>query len=438
MEKLKFNIIPRKIIEVLLLITIFLFYAWPEYFVLKIGSLPGFNIQRVSFLVMLIFWLFVTISSKWHRRLFFTNISKYKKSLILFIILFTIKIISINNSIDLVHSSYVTLNEIIIWFCLMLISLSIWNKPKHIIRVINILAIASVIIFIFGVFELIYGKVVFEDLVGISSKYTSNALSINFRDGHRVKSIFGNTLGLAQFLTILLPFLMFSASSKTTIYLKIFYITTILFSLFLIYKTESRASILIIIILILVWFFIKMIKYFNSSKTIAKYIIFLIIPAFIIFLSFELFNIFSNLVIGKNTLEMTSMIVRVVQLQKGIPLVVNNYLLGYGPGNAASILNVGDANLPTIDNYYLSLSLESGIVSLLIFIIILLLFLKKTFNYMSNTSDISSKICSACFYSLIAFSISLSVLSLKVNFPFIFIIFAFVLVLENYKIEHNK
>jgi len=132
------------------------------------------------------------------------------------------------------------------------------------------------------------------------------------------------------------------------------------------------------------------------------------------------------------------MIVRVVQLQKGIPLVVNNYLLGYGPGNAASILNVGDANLPTIDNYYLSLSLESGIVSLLIFIIILLLFLKKTFNYMSNTSDISSKICSACFYSLIAFSISLSVLSLKVNFPFIFIIFAFVLVLENYKIEHNK
>ena len=128
---------------------------------------------------------------------------------------------------------------------------------------------------------------------------------------------------------------------------------------------------------------------------------------------------------------------RFLQFSTAMPFILKNPILGYGPGNAASIIGIGPENSPTVDNYYLTLGAESGVIALMLFIVILIyaaslglrLYFKSNIQEKLLLYGISS--------SIILFSLNIFTLSLKQNFPFAFLLLSGIVII-NYHSGYNK
>jgi O-antigen ligase len=122
---------------------------------------------------------------------------------------------------------------------------------------------------------------------------------------------------------------------------------------------------------------------------------------------------------------------RVTQMHMGLPLIAKNPL-GYGMGKAASVLNF---RLPggqlTIDNYYLSLALEFGVLGLAAFVafIGLSMYLSAKHVLTSKLPSSDNRFYLAIFQSLLAFFVIKSVFSQQDNHPIIFMIVGLLLAL---------
>jgi len=122
---------------------------------------------------------------------------------------------------------------------------------------------------------------------------------------------------------------------------------------------------------------------------------------------------------------------RVTQMHMGLPLIAKNPL-GYGIGRSGVVLNY---RLPsgqlTVDNYYLTLALDHGVLGLAAFVtfVVAAMALAGRMVLRSKLPSLDNRIYLAIFQSLMAFFIIKSVFSQQDNHPIIFMIVGLLLAL---------
>ena len=115
---------------------------------------------------------------------------------------------------------------------------------------------------------------------------------------------------------------------------------------------------------------------------------------------------------------------RLIQIARSAQFLLARPLLGYGVGNAATVLGFGrDENgLGTIDNYYLTVALETGFSGLLVFLLIAGWFVVGFFR--------SERRWRSLYFTLIVVFVNLLTLSVVELHPLIYMLFALLLVLD--------
>ena len=131
---------------------------------------------------------------------------------------------------------------------------------------------------------------------------------------------------------------------------------------------------------------------------------------------------------GKTETEAGSTNIRVLQMQLALPLIIKRPLTGYGPGEAGAVLGLRSK---AVDNYYLSLSLESGLPEAAFFIMLLLYFLNYSWKLQRNQAKATSTLATAIFWSTAGNVLFLTVLSLEQIMPVMFLLFGMLLVLNS-------
>ena len=102
-------------------------------------------------------------------------------------------------------------------------------------------------------------------------------------------------------------------------------------------------------------------------------------------------------------------------------------ILGYGPSTGASKIGyLGNSNSLTIDNYYLSMVIESGIPGLLLYIAMLLVPLLRIFQFVDRER---AGLLAALVSSVMVFATIRSILSLTHNQDFALLIIAMLMIL---------
>ena len=139
-------------------------------------------------------------------------------------------------------------------------------------------------------------------------------------------------------------------------------------------------------------------------------------------------SIGEKLISGRTAKEAGSSSIRLLQMELGIPLIVDRPIIGYGPGEAAEVLGL---KAKTIDNYYLSLAIESGLPELVLFILILLYFLRYAWKLHNKLPPTQSALAIAIFWSIAGNALFLTVLSLEQVMPLMFLIFSMLIVLRS-------
>jgi len=72
------------------------------------------------------------------------------------------------------------------------------------------------------------------------------------------------------------------------------------------------------------------------------------------------------LIAGRTASEVSSSMVRVLMMERGIPLIQDQPIFGYGSGLGAVKLGFYDGTRFNIDNYWLGLTLDAGVIGLLL------------------------------------------------------------------------
>jgi|GEM_PF-5828674 len=132
----------------------------------------------------------------------------------------------------------------------------------------------------------------------------------------------------------------------------------------------------------------------------------------------------SALIKGGSDKQENSSMMRVLQIELSVPVISSRPVLGYGVGHAAEVLAM---KAETVDVYYLTIALESGLVGLFLFLLLLGYFLRQSIRLYLKTKQ-PYFLAMAMFF--MSESVIFLVLSIKQAVPLLYIGFALFLVIK--------
>jgi hypothetical protein len=98
-------------------------------------------------------------------------------------------------------------------------------------------------------------------------------------------------------------------------------------------------------------------------------------------------------------------------------------------GNYAAVENPV-TGMATVDNYYLSLALESGLPAMLLFILILWTFIRRSRRMAAIPGNFCGRVAECFSLSFIGFAVFCMILSIYEIFTLVFVLFGILLVME--------
>lgn len=126
---------------------------------------------------------------------------------------------------------------------------------------------------------------------------------------------------------------------------------------------------------------------------------------------------------GKSFSESTSSQARLVMLDRGLPSIQENPIFGTGPGSSGSVAGIkGGSGILTLDNHLLAIAIESGVLSLLLFLALLIYPIWRAFTRLTEGAGAEGAFLAAGAGALVAFGIARAVLAIPYNQSFAFLI----------------
>jgi len=339
---------------------------WPSYVVIVVGPI-GVNPIRIVLLCLLIIWsisFFLFGNLQRHIRIIY----KQNKVLILLITAFFLQgiVAAILGSANKSVSLSAAILQILYFPVFMLFAVSYIRSLRHVVIFSVVVMISLFIAEAIALLEVAMNGSFFAQYVDAASKTAEQILEGKVRDGrYRVTSTFSNPLSFAEFMVLLYPICFYVVRQvKKRLYRNLAASQIVLIPICM-WFTGSRAG-LGLLVLSLVW-----ILWLQSGQVIRAQRVLLvslvICATLILGIILELDRILIDILLGTGGAEGSSY-ARLLQLMYGIPAVFSSPLYGYGIHQGAEQIPY----LNAIDNYYLTVALEKGLVGL-----ILLLFLQK-------------------------------------------------------------
>lgn len=416
-------------------VVLFFSFIWPSYIALKISLLPGLTPDRIFTFIIVIILIIHAVQ----KTSLFYRLEKYKNIILfLFIWLMWNLISSINGSTNIPSSIAATINWYLSGPIFFILVLAFIKKEIEIVQLIKFIIVIMFIINLIGIIEIYVGDLLFKNFLITENKFTLGSLTEKIRDGFfRIRSVFSNPLVYSQFLIAYLPFLFYILKNEKKIISKLFYLTNIFIVYLVMYKTGSRAGLILAVCLPLISRYISFyrIKIFKLFSNIVIVLTIILVSYFIYKYYIAHSSIINNLsyfnIHGKVGEEDLSTFARFLQFKLGLESIISNPLFGIGFGQAVEAVKP----LNSIDNYYLTFILSSGIIGLSFFIIFLFLTSKVAIKSINNYKD---SLTVYLFVSFILLNVYYTILSIPKGDILLFIIASLIYLRSRQLRENNE
>lgn len=416
----KTNHVPHGFVFSWMMLITFFSVVWPRYIYFSVGSLPRVNPQTLSVILGLGIVLLLMINSpKFSKRVLDT----YKQGgaiIYLAFAWFVWRFIANFLGEYPIPSTLDYLRELLYLATFILFGIVIAsydNGPKSMTRLIMI---SAIFVGIAGVVEAFQQKNIFvgfasQDVEGGVSKIIGAIASEKLRSGvYRAQSTFDHPIVFAQFFAALLPLALYGFLYEKQRLWKLASFVIIPIALLAILKSGSRAGIISFAVAL---GFLGILFWFRAivHGRITKFIAILALPVLVVAIGLGYLAL-QQLAMGHTQNESSSSAVRLVMLNTGIAALWDSPLWGFGQGMAlvkAGVINT--VGLATIDNYLLTIALDSGYVGLLIFITLMSVFGYQGFKYAVINQDANGMFVGACVAGALAIFTTFGILSIPNN-----------------------
>jgi hypothetical protein len=407
------------------ILLLFVVGLWPEYIVVvPQEGFPGINPQRILLFIMMITWFIHRLTDRDLRTRLNTIYRENRKLFISIVLYFLWAIVaSLFASSETKKSLFSAGNQIIAFPFFMILVLSYFKTKKSLKTLFLVLLIIAIIAEVFGLVEWVYQQNILANYVNPVSEHAEMVLAGNTREGiYRITSTFNNPLSFAEYLVMMMPVGLYLLFNGQSMKIRLVAFMQIILAFPCLYFTQSRASFVLATLIVLL---IPLPKLWISIKNPAKWgLALLILSTLVTIASSQSDTILQFIISASTPEEIESTAVRAYQLTEGIPAVMQSPITGYGLLQGVNFVQP----LKAIDNYYLSVALETGVTGLFLLILMQSWVLVLSCHLRNPDYPYAHIYFTASFLGLFANELTLSIIQ---NFAFYYTLVGMVFVIKH-------
>lgn len=394
----------------------------PSYISISTGVIE-LSLDRIVFIILFLFWIVGIANFTVVRKIIRGNLKRNKGVVVLFLSICVLQWLSVFLSIDFAISFKRYLYYFIYIFLGFFFYFTIPIDDATLRKVGNTILISSIIIIGLSFLEFLLGANPFVQFFGVqpSNEFQEWIISNDKMRGgvRRVMASFPHPLVLAQYIVIFIPVLLF----LRRFLVNKFRVTIVVVLLGVCaYFPKSRAAFVILALFLLFFFYNFLVN--KKIRFDTKVVIgFLAVGILMLTLTSLNYNVLVENFGGHDMLKDEN---RSNQFIMTIPLLVDHFFTGYGFGMGADVLGYANSKgVVTIDNFFITLALDNGILLTVIFIIFLIAILLKYFGIRGELRYL--------WLSILLFVVNLFTLSLTSLHPLVFSLIGLFLILRTNK-----
>lgn len=411
---------------------LFLYPTWPEY-VSFLTSLTNawLSPQKLLNFAILPLALIILSVSRDSRNAILDAYQTNKTLCLAIIVLSVMQIVTIPFASNPINTASSVFKLFAYQTLFMIVAIIAFRNQRLIDTVCTLIVLSAVFLGLVSIYEVMKQKVIWPDLFPaswiIQDATTDFILAGKSRLG-QYRSVGPNATALefAEYLAYTVPFALYLIIDKRKVFAIILGVSALVLSAIGIINSGSRLGIVGYIAAIGIYGLVVSWKYYQSNRNslLGPAIITMSsVIGFLSFLSIFVSGRISGFVFGNDSVSAGSSQARIVQWAKGLPEFVQNPI-GYGYGESAIVLQYFSSNRLTIDTYWLSVLLETGLIGFLALIVACYMAIKNTSNkyIKSSDSNLGAALCSL----FVTFVIIKLVLSQRYNHVLIYFFFGIV------------
>jgi hypothetical protein len=351
----------------------FLIGVCPIYLPFKFGPLPGLNPTRVSFGVVICAAAFALITSPDLRARLSQRIAGLGwvfKLIVGFMAWLMIASLIADESIA---SLYAFAKDFLPGLMMLLVVLALYRDRGDIERTAAWLWLGAGVACAIAIYEWRTNSNPFIGLMAIDTDDLIGLdwiVSYRLRGGeYRVSGPFAHPLTFGEYLAMVTPVAIMLAAMARRPWLRLAAAVSVPLFLFVSYLTHTRSSSIALaagLFAMLTLVGLRAVRRRDRpGLAMLGWFVLVVVLASAVFAS----GAITNLAQGRTAEEAGSSRARILMFERGAALVADQPLQGYGLGTAAAVIGPmpGHRTL-TIDSFFLSLALESGVVGLVLFV----------------------------------------------------------------------
>ncbi|MEW6017801.1 MAG: O-antigen ligase family protein [Pseudomonadota bacterium] len=235
---------------------------------------------------------------------------------------------------------------------------------------LSCILLGTLIVTAVALIELMTGQS-FVRMTGVSfagdAQILANLAEANRRHGYsvtRIQSVFGHPIVFGQFLAWAAPFLMFAASGRTKMWMRLTALGCLATLPVLVFATNARSGLIALGASVAAYLAIGMVRRVGLFSLKSAAVAFLAVA--LVLGSFSVGQgTLGGLIQGRNAVEASSTQARSAMFERGLREISASPILGFGDGQSPQFAGLRGRNgILTIDSAFLSSLLDSGWVGL--------------------------------------------------------------------------
>jgi hypothetical protein len=348
---------------------------WPYYLAIKLPGMPLITFQRLFNIPMIIaFLICLSVSSAFRGELKEVNgaVPILGRLVAAFAV---VQLVTLPFSHAIGDSVQRAIMQEIVWTGVFFISCWLFRKPGRPERFAYLLWILAVYLCVMGLFEMRVQKPLWA---GHIPSFLQIDAAARFMGGitrhglvaYRVKATYTTPLALAEFLALVTPFLFHFVMGRYRFLTKALAVASLPLVLFIVIQTNSRLGmvgmILAGLVYLMFWGTLRWRRHKGDLIGPAVVAAYPLIFSLAIAATFFVHRL--RVLVWGGGAQRSSNEGRAEEIKNGIPKILHNPI-GYGAGQSGDVLHYSSfgGSLLSVDNYYLTLALEYGVIGLALF-----------------------------------------------------------------------
>lgn len=366
---------PTAGIEFCFLAFVVLLVLWPDYLAITLPGLPWITSLRLVGLPMAgLLLVSLSVSQSFSSEVA-RSVTAIKPMWYALCGFWALQCVSILFSHAPAFSVNLVVTYAINWTSVFVVSCLIFRRPEFVERYMGLLCLLGVPICLVTILEfraqhILWAQHLPPFLENPSDPTFFHSLEPVFRPGtnvYRAKATFKTPLVLAEYLGMLTPFLLFFATSKRALSIRVGAAAMIPLCFVVIRMTDARLGLVAMLVSILIYGLAWSYREWRSrpQNLLSTAILFASPAAFMAGLGVVFASHSLNMMVFGGEAQASSTAARQGQLGMALDQVAHQPW-GYGPGESGQAMGYGEGSFVTIDNYFISLILDYGVLGALL------------------------------------------------------------------------